>query len=207
MSSAHVLVPLDPIALEGTPPEVARRLLGARLQVGDGIVRIVETEAYGGSDDAASHAAGGPTSRNRSMFGQPGLLYVYLIYGMYHCANVVCGPAGEGAAVLIRAAAPERGIDAMRARRPNARRDVDLTNGPGKLCQSLGLSRAHDGLDLLTDGEIRLLAAPPSDVSQTAAVRCGPRVGITRALERPWRFTVLDDPYVSGTPATSVSRR
>jgi DNA-3-methyladenine glycosylase len=160
--------------------------------------RIVEVEAYRGSDDAASHAYRGPTARTAVMFGPPGHLYVYFTYGMHHCCNVVCRPDGEAGAVLLRALAPLTGLDEMRARRPRARRDVDLCSGPGKLCQALGLDRSFDGVDLLSaSSHVRLLddgSGPP------VAIASGPRIGISSQLAtafEPWRFWVARDLNVS----------
>ncbi|MCL4165376.1 UNVERIFIED_CONTAM: hypothetical protein GTU68_025301, partial [Idotea baltica] len=155
--------------------DVAPLLLGAVLRVGDRSGRIVEVEAYEGSDDAASHAARGPTPRNTVMFGPPGFLYVYRIYGMHWCANIVCGPEGEPGAVLVRALEPLDGV-------------TDLCSGPGKLCAALGIDGVHDGVDLLSPDSLVTLeiSADPG----SPAVLFGPRVGITKATERPWRFAV-----------------
>lgn len=128
------------------------------------------------------------------MFGPPGRLYVYRSYGIHACANVVTGEAGRGAAVLVRAVAPLRGIDAMRRARSAARRDVDLTSGPGKLCQALGIDLAHDGVDLFDPASpVRLCGAagPPGEVAVSS------RVGISREVERPWRYWLVGDPHVS----------
>ena len=181
--------------LEGDPVAVAPRLLNLVLVHGDRAGRIVEVEAYRGEQDPASHAFRGPTPRNEVMFGRPGHLYVYFTYGMHFCANVVCRPDGVAGAVLLRAAAPLEGLEAMRADRPAARRDRDLLNGPGKLCQGLAIDRGDNGADLLGRGPIRLLddgTQPPR------RPRRGPRVGITVATDRPWRFWVPGDPHVSG---------
>jgi DNA-3-methyladenine glycosylase len=174
---------------------VAPRLLGAVLVCGDRSARIVEVEAYRGADDPASHAFGGCTARNATMFGPAGHLYVYRSYGIHWCANVVCGRSGVASAVLLRAAEPLRGFEAMRAARPAARRSVDLCSGPGKLCQALGIDGAHDGVDLLaTTAPVQLVtdgAPPPVDLVRTV------RVGISRAVDRPWRWYVAGDPNVS----------
>lgn len=179
--------------LAGSPAAVAPKLLNALLVRGSAVARIVEVEAYGGAEDPASHAARGRTTRNRSMFGPPGTLYVYFIYGMHWCANVVCGAEGEGGAVLLRAGRPEAGIAEMRERRPGVRREVDLCNGPAKLCAALGIDGSFDGADL-TAGEVRLLQdaqAPP------AAPARGPRIGISVGVELPWRWCVPDEPHLS----------
>jgi DNA-3-methyladenine glycosylase len=182
--------------LEGNPVAVAPWLLHKVLAVGDRAGRIVEVEAYHGANDAASHAYRGLTPRTAIMFGPAGFLYVYFTYGMHWCANVVCGPDGEAAAVLIRALAPLSGLEAMRAARPKARRDLDLCNGPAKLCQALGITGADDGTDLLSRGRggVRLLddgTPPPRRPAR------GPRIGIRVATERRWRFWVPGDPNVS----------
>lgn len=146
--------------------------------------RIIETEAYL-PDDPASHTFNGLTDRNRVMFGRAGHLYVYLSYGIHRCANVVTGPQGSGQAVLLRAVAPIDGIELMRTRR--GRPDRELSNGPGKLCAALGIELEHDGVDLLGDHDVSILddgTAPP------ATPLVGPRVGITKAADLPYRFRV-----------------
>ncbi len=168
---------------------VARGLIGASFLVeGVGGV-VVETEAYA-PDDPASHSYRGRTSRNASMFGPPGLLYVYRSYGIHWCANVVCGDDGVGAAVLLRALEPTHGLDEMRARR--GLDDIALLcSGPGRLCQALRITVEHDGLSLYR---------PPFELyPPTAAPELirGPRIGIRRAGERPWRYAVRDSPFVS----------
>jgi DNA-3-methyladenine glycosylase len=144
--------------------------------------RIVETEAYTG-DDPASHSFRGPTARNAVMFGPAGRLYVYLSHGVHACANVVTGADGEGAAVLIRAIEPVEGIAVMRARRGEGR---SLADGPGKLCQALGIRLADDGTDLATLGSPILIVddgtPPPGDPL------IGPRIGISKAVDTPWRW-------------------
>lgn len=128
------------------------------------------------------------------MFEPAGALYVYLVYGMHHCANVVTGRAGDGQAVLIRALEPLAGLDAMRVARPSARTDVELTNGPGKLCAALGIDRSHNARSLLdATGEVRLDFDPP----QRFEIGCSTRVGISVAQERPWRWYVLGSDGVS----------
>ena len=170
-------------------PDVAPDLLNKVLRVrsGDGALvagRIVETEAYM-PDDPASHTFNGPTVRNRVMFGPAAHLYVYLSYGIHRCANVVTGPEGSGQAVLIRAVVPVAGIDAMRARR--GRPDRELADGPGKLCQALGIGAEYDGLDLIGRTPVAVVddgVAPPD------SPLTGPRVGISKAIDVPWRFRV-----------------
>lgn len=168
--------------------EAAPRLLGALLtsRVDGALVRgrIVETEAYLAEDDAASHAAPGPTARNRSMFAAGGVGYVYLIYGMHLCFNVVAGPAGRGEAVLVRALEPLDGLDVMRGRRGERVADRDLCRGPGRLAQALGIERGDDGGALFGGGRLELAdrAAAPGEVL------VGPRVGITKDAELPLRF-------------------
>jgi DNA-3-methyladenine glycosylase len=180
--------------LAGGAVEVAPTLLNALLSVDGRVGRIIEVEAYTGSEDPASHAHRGPTARNATMFGRPGHLYVYRSYGMHWCANVVTGPAGEAQAVLVRALEPVDGLEAIRAARGN-RPDVQLCDGPGKLCQALGITGDDDGADLCAPaGRVRLLrdsTAPPPRPTSTV------RVGISRAVERPWRFLVPGHPGVS----------
>jgi DNA-3-methyladenine glycosylase len=174
---------------------VGPALLGAVVHGPNGSGRIVEVEAYGGAEDAASHACRGVTPRTEPMFGPPGVLYVYFIYGMYHCANVVTGPAGDGQAVLIRAIEPNEVTEAMRTARPTIRRDEDLTNGPGKLCAALGIDRSHDGLNLLhTDSSVRLVIDEPV---APAEIETSTRIGISVAQERPWRWYLRDNAWVS----------
>jgi DNA-3-methyladenine glycosylase len=162
---------------------------------GDRVGRIVEVEAYRGSEDPASHAFAGPTKRNTVMFGPPGHLYVYFTYGMHWCANAVCGPAGTGHAVLLRALAPLSGLEAMRGARRAGTADRHLTSGPAKLCQAFGITSDENGADLVT-GDHGLTVvddgmAPPSDPGVSG------RIGIRRAADRPWRWWVPGDPHVS----------
>jgi DNA-3-methyladenine glycosylase len=185
----------------GDAAAVAPVLLNKVLAHGTRAVRIVEVEAYTG-DDPASHSFRGPTRRNASMFGEPGLLYVYFTYGMHFCANVVCGPTGSGQAVLLRAGEPIQGLDEMRAARGGTRRDRELANGPAKLCQALGLDRVHDGLRLLSDPfDVPVTQRGPrlldDGVSPPAAPCVGTRVGISRATQRPWRFWVPETTWLS----------
>lgn len=156
--------------------------------------RVVEVEAYCGPIDAGAHTYRGRTARNATMFGPPGLLYVYFTYGMHWCANVVCGDEGEGVAVLLRALHPLQGLEAMyTARGPAARRDRDLCSGPAKLTQALGLDGVHDGVDLTT-GPVGLFddgTPPPAAPVQTT------RIGLSAGGEHPWRWYVAGDPNVS----------
>jgi DNA-3-methyladenine glycosylase len=174
--------------------EAARMLLGWRLSANGVTVRLTEVEAYSGlGEDPASHAHRGVTARNRVMFGPAGRLYVYQIYGMHFCANVVCGETGRAAAVLLRAGAVADGIDLARRRRPAARRDSDLAAGPAKLMQVLDLNRSADDTPLFGGGPATLI--PPDEPA--APVSAGPRVGVTSAHDVPWRFWITGDPTVS----------
>ncbi|MBW3670021.1 MAG: DNA-3-methyladenine glycosylase [Actinobacteria bacterium] len=178
--------------------EVAPELLNKVLVAGERAGRIVEVEAYCGSIDPGSHAFRGPNNRNATMFGPPGLLYVYFTYGMHWCANAVCGDEGVGVAVLVRALAPLDGLDAMRAARgPTARRDRDLCSGPAKLTQALGITGLHDGVDLVAgDGGVTIVddGTPPPD-GPANGVRIGLAVG--KGERFPWRWWVAGDPNVS----------
>ena len=159
--------------------------------------RIVEVEAYLGQEDAASHASRGPTPRSQVMFGRAGIAYVYLIYGVHNCLNVVTGPDGEGQAVLIRALEPVQGVEILQEHR--AQQDVRrLTNGPGKLCQALAIDRTFNEHDLTTGSLLWFESGQLS--GQTICT--GPRVGVRgddHALRAPWRFFVADNLFVSPT--------
>lgn len=165
--------------------EAARGLLGMRLRSEvEGVITevlLTEVEAYGGELDPASHAHGGPTRRNASMFRGAGTLYVYRSYGIHWCANVVTGREGRGEAVLLRAGVPVEGEEAMVRRR--GRRD-HLADGPGKLAQALGITGELDGADVLV-GRVRLVPGGPVGEER---ILTAPRIGISRATERPWRF-------------------
>jgi len=180
---------------------VARELLGAALEchLPEGVVsaRIVETEAYLGEHDLACHAAAGRTARTEPLYGPPGIAYVYFIYGMYWCFNAVTRAEHEPSAVLVRAVEPLTGIEIMKARRPKVRRDVDLTNGPGKLCLALGINGQHNRGRL--NGPPLLIRAGESVAD--ADVTVTPRIGITQSADWPLRWFVSDNPYVSKTPS------
>ena len=170
------------------PQQFARTLIGATLLLGDVGGRIVETEAYDISDPA-SHSFGGPRTRNAAMFGPVGRAYVYRIYGIHLCLNVVCGPQ-VGGAVLIRALEPTDGLEEMRRRR-GSEGAASLCSGPGRLCQALGVTLQHDGTPI---------DAPPFSLLPGAArgpILVGPRIGITKAAEQPWRFGEGGSPFLS----------
>lgn len=180
------------------PREVAPDLLNKVLLGADGRSgRIVEVEAYCGALDPAAHAYRGKTARNASMFGKPGLMYVYFTYGMHWCCNAVCGEEGEGVAVLLRALAPLRGLDAMRAVRPACRSDRDLCRGPARLCQALGISGVHDGIDLVSGVDGFTIAS--DGMPPPAKPALAKRIGITRAADELWRWYVPGDRHVSRT--------
>jgi DNA-3-methyladenine glycosylase len=169
--------------------EVAPELIGAALLVDGAGGVIVEVEAYD-EEDPASHAYRGPTERNASMFGPPGHAYVYRSHGIHWCLNFVCAAPGRADAVLVRALEPTRGVDAMRDRRGLDALGL-LCSGPGRLCQALGVTRAHDGLPL-DEPPFELLAAPGP-----VQVVAGMRIGITRAADRPWRYGLAGSRYLS----------
>jgi DNA-3-methyladenine glycosylase len=168
---------------------VAEQLIGVVVLV-DGVGgRIVETEAYD-REDPASHSFSGPTERNAAMFGEPAHAYVYRSYGIHWCLNFVCREAGHGAGVLIRALEPLAGLEQMRARRHTDEERL-LCSGPGKLCQALAVSRVHDGM-VLAAPPFELEAAPPG-----IDVVYGARIGISKAMDVPWRFGLAGSRFVS----------
>jgi DNA-3-methyladenine glycosylase len=171
--------------------EVARGLVGCGLfYEGVGGV-IVETEAYN-REDPASHSFVGFTDRTSIMFGPPGRAYVYLSYGIHSLLNFVCEPESEAAAVLVRALEPTAGLDLMRSRRPKARTDLDLCSGPGKLTEAIGVTLAQNGARL--DREPFLLLRPEGAAPEVVT---SPRIGITKAVEQPWRYSASGNKYVS----------
>ncbi len=183
------------------PVLAARRLLGAAV-TGRGVgARIVEVEAYGGPPDgpwpdAAAHSFRGPTPRNTVMFGPPGRLYVYRSYGIHLCANISCGPDGVAAAVLLRAAVVESGADLAQSRRGPLVQSVGLARGPGNLCAALGIWMDDNGVDVFDTGS-------PVNVqlSESSRTSAGPRVGVSQAADRAWRF------WLNGRPEVSAYRR
>jgi DNA-3-methyladenine glycosylase len=183
--------------------EVARDLVGCllvrRLAGGERLIgRIVEVEAYlGDGSDPGSHSHCGPTQRNRSMFGPPGRLYTYRSYGVHTCANLVCEPPGRGAAVLLRAVEPLAGLDGMLRLRGLAQRDPReraLASGPGRLAQAFGLGLEHDGISALRGA---LCVRRPAPDAPALRIARGPRVGLTRGAELPYRFYAQASPFVS----------
>lgn len=191
--------PLQPAFYDRDPAIVAPALLGAvlRSETAEGVTSgvILETEAYLGPHDPACHAVAGRTARTWHLFGPPGTAYVYFIYGLHWCVNAVTREDGFGSAVLIRALQPLEGVALMRTRRPKARRDAELCNGPGKLCAALGITRARDGTSLLS-GSLRIhtgAAITHDSASEHAGpgsreLLVGPRVGISKGVDWPLRF-------------------
>jgi DNA-3-methyladenine glycosylase len=193
---------LDRAELAVDVPDAAVRLLGCTVESdtpdGPVAVRLVEVEAYRGADDPASHSFRGRTPRNAVMFGPPGHLYVYFVYGMHFCANITCMADGDPGGVLLRAGEVVSDVGVAHARRPTARRPADLARGPARLASLLGLTREANGLDVTDPASpVRLVAAPPVD---PAAVRTGPRVGVAAGHDTPWRF------WLDGNPAVSAFR-
>lgn len=179
--------------------DVARDLLGHFLAV-EGrrsvlLGRIVETEAYMYHDDPACHASRGMTRRNRSMFEAGGIAYVYLIYGIHYCLNIVSGSKGEGTAVLMRSIEPIAGLDEMRHNRPGFTEDINLANGPGKLTRAMGITIEDDGADLLT-GRIRVFLDPDYIGARPRIVTTG-RIGINQAADKPLRYYIKNHPCIS----------
>ncbi len=176
---------------------LARELLGQVLvhETAEGRTagRIVEVEAYGGSDDPASHAGRGPTPRSKIMWEAGGIAYVYFSYGTHCCFNVVAGPQGSPGACLIRAIEPLEGIPLMQRRRDRDAIEA-LGSGPGKLCQAMGISLAHNGWDLRTSA-LTIRSGP-----RAQKVVQAPRVGISRAMDLPWRFCIAGSPFLSRAP-------
>ena len=170
---------------------VARDLLGRTLVTAIGGIttggRIIETEAYLGEGDAASHSHRGPSARNAAMFLAGGHAYVYLIYGMYWCFNVVSGDEGDGQAVLLRAIEPTVGVDEMRRRRGDRARQKDLANGPGKLAIALGIGPELNGADLTNDTRVWI---EPGDEVDIESIRATPRIGITKDAHHEWRYVI-----------------
>lgn len=171
---------------------VARTLLGCTLVHGPCRGRIVETEAYRGRSDPASHAANGRTDRNAAMYGEPGRSYVYLCYGIHTMLNTVTGRTGLPSAVLIRAVEPLEGEDTMHGRR-GVDDSRDLCNGPGKLCEAFAITQDYDGEDLL-EGNLRIVDGPTPD-----SVQRTPRIGISTGEDRPLRFLDPESPHTSRT--------
>lgn len=171
--------------LTGPPEDAAPRLLGtylvSRVEDEEVTVRISEVEAYKGADDPASHAFRGETPRNSSMFRRPGTLYVYRSYGIHNCANTAAGPEGVGWGILVRSGEVVEGTAVARRRR---KQREDLADGPGKLCQALGITLGHNGLDLLDPNSIVHLK--PGDIPEF--VMATPRIGVSKAKDRRWRF-------------------
>jgi DNA-3-methyladenine glycosylase len=182
---------------------VARALLGKLLVHGDAAGIIVETEAYPGGADLASHSARGLTPRTRVIFGPPGHAYVFLIYGMYECLNLVAEPDGTAGCVLLRALEPVAGLEQMRERRPRARRLEDLASGPGRLTLAMGITRAHNGVDV-TRGPL-VVRAPA--VALPVEIAATPRIGIRQSADRPLRFLIPGNPFVSRPAAPANQAR
>lgn len=195
--------PLAADELSVDPVDAARLLLGCVLESSTSddrvAVRLVEVEAYRGADDPASHCYRGRTARNEVMFGPAGHLYVYFVYGMHFCANVVCLTDGVPGAVLLRAGEVVSGVDTARSRRPSARSDDELARGPARLTSVLGLGREHNGVDLTApDSPVRLHVA---ETVPAERISSGPRVGVAAAMDTPWRY------WLSGSAAVSQYRR
>jgi DNA-3-methyladenine glycosylase len=173
--------------------DVAKDLLGTVLKHGETSGVIVETEAYLGEDDLAAHSSRGITDRTRVIFGRPGHAYVYLIYGMYECLNLIAEPAGKPGCVLIRALEPLEGIELMKSRRPAARSLHQIASGPGKLTLALGITRDQNGVDV-TRGPITV---HKTSSDRPVEIVTTPRIGITHCADWPLRFYLAGNPFVS----------
>lgn len=195
---------IDLSFLEAGSVTAAPQLIGWRLyrREGDDLVggMIVETEAYN-QTDAASHSYKGETPRTKVMFGPAGHLYVYFTYGMHYCMNIVTGVEGEGDAVLLRAIIPDEGLDLIRERRNN-RPDAELTDGPAKLCQALGVNPQDNG-KVVNDSEFRLLPPLASDLK----IKVTPRIGITKDTHRLWRFLLDDQLHRSAVAGAEIDEQ
>jgi DNA-3-methyladenine glycosylase len=213
-----VLLPRDFFARPSV--EVAPDLLGCVLEheTAEGLVavRLTEVEAYAGASDPASHAYRGQTARNAVMFGPPGHAYVYFTYGMHFCVNLVClgaaGPAGEkgASAVLLRAGEIVAGEDLARTRRTRGSAVItsrDLARGPARLCQALAIDRALDGADACVASSALRVGPGAGTPTRSAKIATGPRVGVSRAADVPWRFWLEGDPTVSVYRAAVPRRR
>lgn len=191
-------VPGDARLVERNAWEVAPALLGCVLRCERGgasvAVMITEVEAYDGETDPASHAYRRVTARNAVMFGPAGHLYVYRSYGLHWCANIVTGVDGKASAVLVRAGRLVEGAEQARIRRGERVKELDLTRGPGRLCQALGVDGGDNGADLLSGGP---LALTEGTRMPAAAIASGPRVGVSAGHLTPWRFWIAADPSVS----------
>jgi DNA-3-methyladenine glycosylase len=191
-------------------PDILGRILVRSTPDGPILLRLTEVEAYNGPDDPGSHAYRGRTARNDVMFGQPGHVYVYFTYGMWHCMNLVCGPDGTASAVLLRAGEIIEGAELARKRRLSARNDKELAKGPARLATALGVDRALDGTDACAPGEtpLKILTGTPTPSDQ---VRNGPRTGVSgdggNGDLHPWRYWIADDPTVSPYRAHVPRRR
>ena len=172
---------------------VARALLGKIMVHGPTAGMIVETEAYPGGDDLASHSARGITARTRVIFGPPGHAYVYFIYGMYECLNLVCEPDGQPGCVLVRALEPMAGLEIMARRRPAAHRPEDLASGPGRLTLAMAITRAHNGIDVTRGSLVLREPAEPRELD----IAVTPRIGITQCAGLPLRFVVRGSRFAS----------
>jgi DNA-3-methyladenine glycosylase len=178
----------------------ARALLGWELRAGPVRLRLTELEAYQGFDDPASHAFRGRTPRTAVMFGPAGVAYVYFVFGMHWCLNIVCGEIGQPSAVLVRAGEVVEGVDVVRDRRQWTGSAHELARGPGRLAVALGIDFRANGTSMV-DGTGPLTLFPPAEVVDPALVRAGPRVGVASAAEREWRF------YLAGEKSVSAYRR
>jgi DNA-3-methyladenine glycosylase len=185
---------IDPDFFKDNADLLAQKLLGCVLvhQTPEGTTSgiIVETEAYS-QDDAASHSYNGRTERTKIMFGPGGYAYIYFTYGMHYCFNVVSGPEGHGQGVLIRALEPIEGLDLMHKRRSKSE-IKELCNGPAKLVQAMGITKLDYGTPLF-EGNLRIEESKSNDFS----IQTGPRIGITKEINKPWRFWIKDNPFVS----------